>query len=104
MPVPCMPGQRATCGYPGHAGPIARLAGRTGVRRGRARVVRKREPGREPACALVDTDMIKVLTNRKPLSAADGCKFYVFYRLLWAFLYRLRQNLDIYAMRANSQS
>ena len=49
--------------------------------------------------------MIKVSANRK---TATRCRwlpnFYAFYRLLWAFLCRLGQNLDIYAMRANSQS
>ena len=60
---------------PRHAGPIARpLPGRTGVRRCRAHVVCRWEPGREPGCALVGTDMIKVLANRKPLPAADSCR------------------------------
>ncbi len=48
--------------------------------------------------------MIKVLANRKPLPAADGAEFYAIYRLLRAFFCRLAQNLDICAMRANSQS
>ena len=80
------------------------LAGGTDVRRCRAHVVRRREPGRESACALVGTDIIKVLTNRKPLPLQMAAEFYAFYRLLWAFLCRLGQNLDICAMRANSQS
>ena len=50
------------------------LVGGTDVRRCRAHVVRRREPGRESACALVGTDIIKVLANRKPLPAADGCR------------------------------
>ena len=37
--------------------------GRTDVRRCRAHVVRRREPGRESACALAGTEMIKVLAN-----------------------------------------
>jgi hypothetical protein len=80
------------------------LAGRTGVRRSQVHVVRRGEPSQESACALVGTDRIKVLANRKPLSAADGCRILCFYRLLWAFLCRPGQNLDICAMRANSQS
>jgi hypothetical protein len=50
------------------------LAGRTEVRRSRAHVVRRREPGRESACALVGTDMIKVLANRNhyPLQMAPN--------------------------------
>jgi hypothetical protein len=48
--------------------------------------------------------MIKVLPtgNRYPLQMA--AEFHASYWLLWAFLCRLGQNLDIYAMRANSQS
>ena len=55
--------------------PIARpLPGRTDVRRCRAHVVRRWKPSRGPGCALVGTGMIKVLANRKPLPAADGCR------------------------------
>ena len=52
----------------------APLLGRTDVRRRRVHVVGRCEPSREPGCALVGTDMIKVLANRKPLPAADGCR------------------------------
>jgi hypothetical protein len=48
--------------------------------------------------------MIKVSANRKHYPLQMAVEFYAFYRLLWAFLCRLGQNLDICAMRANSQS
>jgi hypothetical protein len=48
--------------------------------------------------------MIKVLASRNHYPLQMAAEFYAFYRLLWEFLCRLRQNLDICAMRANSQS
>jgi hypothetical protein len=48
--------------------------------------------------------MIKVLANRNRYPLQMAAEFYAFYRLLWAFLCRLGQNLDICAIRANSQS
>jgi hypothetical protein len=45
-------------------------------------VVRVREPGRESACALVGTDMIKVLASRNHYSLQMAAEFYAFYRLL----------------------
>jgi hypothetical protein len=48
--------------------------------------------------------MIKVLANRNHYPLQMAAEFYTFYRLLRAFLCRLAQNLDICAMRANSQS
>jgi len=44
------------------------------------------------------------VSQPEPLPAADRCRILCLYRLLWAFLCRLGQNLDICAMRANSQS
>jgi hypothetical protein len=40
------------------------LPGKDDVRHCRAHVIRRWEPGQEPGCALVGTDMIKVLANR----------------------------------------
>ena len=98
-------GQRAACEKPGHAGPIARpLPVRTDVRRCRAHVVRRSEPSRESGCALVGTDMIKVLANPNHYPLPMAGEFYAIYWLLRAFMCRLAQDLDICAMRANSQS
>jgi hypothetical protein len=47
------------------------LAGGTDVRRCRAHVVRRREPDRESACALVSTDIIKVLANHQGISQPE---------------------------------
>jgi hypothetical protein len=69
----CVPGQRAACEHPRHWSHRRPLPGKSDVRRCRAHVVRRKEPSREPGCALVGTDMIKVSANRKPLPAADGC-------------------------------
>jgi hypothetical protein len=102
---PCWPGQRAACECPRRAGPIARpLLGRTDVRRRRAHVVRRWEPGQEPGCALVGTNMIKVLATGDHYPRQMAAEFYAIYQLLRAFLCRPAQNLDICAMRANSQS
>jgi hypothetical protein len=48
--------------------------------------------------------MIKVLANRNHYPRQMAAEFYAIYQLLRAFLCRLTQNLDICAMRANSQS
>ena len=52
--------------------------GRTDVRRCRAHVVRRREPGRESACALAGTEMIKVLANRNRYPLQIAAEFYAF--------------------------
>jgi len=67
-------GRRAACESPRHAGPIAPCQVGTDVRRCRPHVVRRWKPSRGPGCALVGTGTIKVLANRKPLPAADGCR------------------------------
>ena len=97
----CVPGQRAACEQPRHAGPW-RVG--TDVRRCRAHVVRRWEPGQEPGCALVGTNMIKVLATGDHYPRQMAAEFYAIYQLLRAFLCRPAQNLDICAMRANSQS
>ena len=51
---------------------------RTDVRRCRAHVVRRREPGQESACALVGTDMIKMLANRNHYPLQMAAEFYAF--------------------------
>jgi hypothetical protein len=48
--------------------------------------------------------MIKVLAKRNHYLLQMAAEFYAIYRLLRAFLCGLAQNLDICAMRANSQS
>jgi hypothetical protein len=48
--------------------------------------------------------MIKVLATGNHHPRQMAAEFYAIYRLLRAFLCRLAQNLDICAMRANSQS
>ena len=55
------------------------LAGRTDARRCRAHVVRRWEPGREPGCTLVGTDMIRVLANRNhyPLQMAPNAMQFI---------------------------
>ena len=70
---------------------------RTDVRRCRAHVVRRWEPSRESGCALVGTDMIKVLANRKPLPAADGCR--ILCNLSVAAGILVTHTVDICAMR-----
>jgi hypothetical protein len=75
---------------------------RTDVRRCRAHVVRRWEPSRESGCALVGTDMIKVLANRKPVPAADGCR--ILCNLSVAAGILVTHTVDICAMRANNQS
>jgi hypothetical protein len=75
---------------------------RTDVRRCRAHVVRRWEPSRESGRALVGTDMIKVLANRKPVPAADGCR--ILCNLSVAAGILVTHTVDICAMRANSQS
>jgi hypothetical protein len=77
---------------------------RTAVRRCRAHVVRRWDSGREPGRALVGTDMIKVLPNPNHYPLPMAGEFYAIYWLLRVFMGRLAQNLDICAMRANSQS
>jgi hypothetical protein len=52
--------------------------GRTDVRRCRAHVVRRRELGRESACALAGTEMIKVLANRNRYPLQIAAEFYAF--------------------------
>jgi hypothetical protein len=51
---------------------------------------------------LVGTDMIKVLANRKPVPAADGCR--ILCNLSVAAGILVTHTVDICAMRANSQS
>ena len=48
--------------------------------------------------------MIKMLAHRNHYPLQMAADLYSFYQLLWAFLCRLGQNLDICAMWANSQS
>ncbi len=52
--------------------------------------------------ALVGTDMIKVLANRKPVPAADGCR--ILCNLSVAAGILVTHTVDICAMRAKSQS
>jgi hypothetical protein len=48
--------------------------------------------------------MIKVSANPGHYPLPMAAEFYAIYRLLWALICQLAQNLDICAMRANSQS
>jgi hypothetical protein len=50
----------------------------------------------------VGIDMIKVLANRKPLSAADSCRIQCNLSVTAGIL--VTHTFDICAMRANSQS
>ena len=75
---PCWSGLCAACECPRHARLTTRPRGRTDVRRCRAHVVRRRELGRESACALAGTEMIKVLANRNRYPLQIAAEFYAF--------------------------